>query len=82
MEDVYDRAPADSKLRKFLVDLLVWNDEELSLSDDSPHQMLRDMVQELKRKGLGKVKNPLLDIANYYTKEDELVPLEEKKVKG
>lgn len=40
MEDVHDRTSAESKLRKFLVGLLVWNDEELKLSDNSPPLML------------------------------------------
>lgn len=79
--DLYDKAPIDSKLRKFLVNLLVWSGWDLKLGDEAPHLMIREMVDELrKRCGLVKIKSPLLDVRNYYVEEEELVPVEGKKV--
>ena len=76
--DVYERAPVDSKLRKFLADLLVWSGWNLELTQAAPNQLLLDMVAELRRKCVSSVRSPLLDARIYYMKEEELVPVEEK----
>ena len=78
VEELYDRAPMESKLRKFLVDLLIWKEENkaLEMSDDAPHSMMRDGIREAKRKASGIVKSPLLNVQNYYTKDEELVQAE------
>lgn len=84
MEDIYnlyDTAPMDSKLRKFLVNLLVWSGWNLKLGDEAPHLMIREMVDELrKRCDVVKTSSPLLDVRNYYVTEEELVPVDGKKV--
>lgn len=72
----------DPKLRKFLVDVMVWTRGELELSNEAPNLMLRDMVKELKRKAEGRGGDPLLDVRYYYTPEEELMPFEEKKVEA
>lgn len=78
VEELYDRAPMESKLRKFLVDLLIWKEENkaLEMSDYAPHSMMRDGIREAKRKASGIVKSPLLNVKNYYTKDEELVQVE------
>lgn len=79
--DLYDKAPMDSKLRKFLVNLLVWSGWNLKLGDEAPHLMIREMVDELRRSwDVAKTKSPLLDVRNYYVKDEELVPVEGNKV--
>lgn len=77
-EELYERAPMDSKPRKFLVDVMVLTRGELELSNEAPNLMLRDMVKKLKRKVRGREGDPLLDVRNYYTPEEELIPLIEE----
>ena len=81
-EELYERALMDSKLRKFLIDVMVWMRGELELSNEAPNLMLRDMMKELKREVEGRGGDPLLDVRNYYTPEEGLVPLKEKKVEA
>lgn len=67
LEELYEMSPMDSVMRKFLVDSLVWGSEnQFILSDDPPKLMMRDALQEMKRKSGGKAKNPLLDVENYF----------------
>lgn len=75
IEEFYERAPMESKLRKFLIDLLIWK-TALDPSDDASKEMLRDGMKEARRQGSGNVKSPLLDVRNYYMKDKELVQLE------
>lgn len=52
--------------------------ESLEISYDAPTEMMRDGMKEAMREADGKVKSPLLDVRNYYTKEEELVQVEDK----
>ena len=74
VEELYKRAPMESKLRKFLVDLLIWKTAQ-EPSDDAPQDMLREGMREARRMA-EKVKSPLLDVRNYHTKDEELVQVE------
>lgn len=77
VEIVYARAPPESKLRKLLLDMCVWEFEDFKQSIKAPSQMGWDLFEAMKQKQ--RVENsPLLDVRNYYTKEEEMMPVEVK----
>lgn len=75
LEEIYERAPLDSKLSKLLLDICVWGPQDFTPSANPPIEMGWDLFAAQKQKS-GATKSPLLDVRNYYTGEKELVPVQ------
>ena len=69
IEDIYFRAPAESKLRELLEDLCAWDGEEFSVTPNVGHIFASGiMSKESIRKKRGHC--PLMDVRNYYVGEE------------
>ena len=87
IEELYERAPLDSVLRRIIVDICVWGGAILfaTLSDDAPVLLSRKLVIGSKRRCVNGGWSPSEDVRNYYEEEEEVVaevePVEEEEVK-
>lgn len=75
LETIYERAPAKSKLRQLLLDMCVWHVQDFKQSIRTPSQMGWDLFETMKVQRRGG-NNPLLDVRNYYVKEDKFAQYE------
>ncbi len=70
LEDLYDKAPMESLMRKYIVDLCIWSRQDhVDFTDDPPLQLMKSVVRELKKKSAKMMDSPLNDVNNYYEKD-------------